>query len=92
MPNNVRPTAESVLNSGLHGRQQREERGIQKIDLKRARRYGMKEPAKNGRIKYTYGGIVFIYDPRDNQEVTSYPSKDVASNSSGTTMTNPIIL
>lgn len=92
MPGDVRPTAESVLNSGLHGRQRREERNIQKIDLQRARRYGMEEPARNGRIKYTFGGVVFIYDPCTNREVTSYKSKDAAPDTSGTKMADPVIL
>ncbi len=70
----------------------REERDIQKIDLQRARRYGMCEPAKFGRLKYTYGGVVFIYDPANNQEVTSYSSRDPAPESSGTKNAMPIIL
>lgn len=86
------PTAQSVLESSLHGRQRREERGIQKIDLQRARRYGMKEAGRFGRLKYTYGGVVFIYDPHRNREVTSFKSQDVALASSGTRATEPIIL
>ena len=88
----LRPTAESVLESGIHGRQRREEREIQKIDLQRARRYGIQEPARNGRVKYTYGGIVFIYDPKRNIEITSYKATDMALKSSGTMCTQPIIL
>ena len=88
----LRPTAESVLESGIHGRQRREEREIQKIDLQRARRYGIQEPARNGRVKYTYGGIVFIYDPKRNREITSYKATDMALKSSGTMCTQPIIL
>ena len=70
------PTALSVLQSGTHGRERRLERQIHKVDLQRARRYGMEEKQRNGRIRYTYKGIVFIYDPYDNREVTSFPSKD----------------
>ena len=81
-----------MLNSGLHGRLRRQERNIQKIDLQRARRYGMKEPARDGRVKYTYGGVVFIYDPQQNREVTSYKAPDAAPTSSGTKNSQPIIL
>jgi len=94
MPNNYRnsrATAASTLLSGVHDRQRREERGIQKIDLQRARRYGMKEFQDNGRIRYTYGGIVFIYCPRKKTAVTSWPIKG-ASNRSGTKVTTPIML
>ncbi len=89
----------SILHSAAHGRQCREERQIEKIDLQRARRYGMKEKARNGRLKYTYGGVVFIYDPVSNSEVTSYKSRDNNDNymsssslSSGTKVAKPIIL
>ena len=82
----------SSLASGVHGRQRRHERNIEKIDLQRARRYGMKEAGKNGRIKFTYGGVVFIYDPIYNREVTSFPSPDVALETSGTKCAQPILL
>ena len=82
----------STLLSGAHGRQRREERNIEKIDLQRAKRYGMKEKSHTGRDKYTYGGIVFIYDPRRKREVTSFPSSDKSCRSSGTKCTEPIIL
>ena len=87
-----RATALSTLLSGTHGRDRREERGIEKIDLQRARRYGMKESAHNGRHKYTYGGIVFIYDPLRNREVTSFPSKDASLSTSGTQVAQPVLL
>ena len=57
----ARETVDSTLLSAVHDRQRRGERGIEKIDLQRARRYGMREYQDNGRIKYTYGGVVFIY-------------------------------
>ena len=87
----ARETAASSLLSGVHDRQRREERGIEKIDLQRARRYGMKEQQSNGRIRDTYGCIVFIYCPRQNRAVTSFPTKG-ASNRSGTKVTTPIML
>ena len=82
----------STLLSAAHGRQRRLERNIQKIDLQRARRYGMKEKTRKGREKYTYGGIVFIYDPKRKREVTSFPSNDNSCISSGTQCIEPIIL
>lgn len=82
----------SALVSATHGRQRRQERNIQKIDLQRARRYGMKEDGRNGRIKYTYGGVVFIYDPYHNREVTSFPSPDPSLATSGTKCSQPILL
>ncbi len=82
----------SALQSVAHGRQRRKERNIDKIDLQRAKRYGMVESARGGRLKYTYGGIVFIYDPATNTEITSYPSKDSALSTSGTRVAKPIIL
>ena len=89
----ARETAASTLLSGVHDRQRREERGIEKIDLQRARRYGMKEYQDNGRIKYTYGGVVFIYCPRKNRAVTSWTQvKGIASDKSGTKVSTPIML
>ena len=85
-------TVDSTLISGLHGRQRRVERNIEKIDLQRARRYGMKEKGKNGRLKYTYGGIVFIYDPYSNKEVTSFPSRDEVGTTTGTCHSKPVEL
>ena len=49
----ARETAASTLLSGVHDRERREERGIEKIDLQRALRYGTKEDGKKGREKYT---------------------------------------
>jgi len=79
--------------SGDHGRERRLERNIEKIDLKRAKRYGMAEPSRHRRIKYTYGGIVFIYDPIKNCEVTSWKLPiEQASDTSGTKVFKPTIL
>ena len=90
-----RDTALSTLLSGTHGRDRREERGIEKIDLQRARRYGMKEADPQGnpdRAKYTYGGIVFIYDAVRRREVTSFPAKDISLATSGTKVAQPVLL
>ena len=86
-------TVDSTLVSAAHDRQRRSERRIQKIDLQRARRYGMAEHQTNGRIKYTYGGVVFIYCPIMNAAVTSWKvSEHLVSQTSGTTVTQPIHL
>ena len=92
MASNNNKTELSSLLSTNHGRDRREERGIQKIDLQRARRYGIQESSRKGRLKFTYGGIVFIYDPKRGNEITSFPSRDIASESSGTQVTVPIML
>jgi hypothetical protein len=44
------------------------------------------------REKYTYGGVVFIYDSEANREVTTFPSRDFSSDCSGTKCTKPIML
>jgi hypothetical protein len=38
------------------------------------------------------GGIVFIFDPYDNSEVTSFPSHDFSNEESGTKVAKPILL
>lgn len=96
MPSAVKQdTVLTTLLSALHGRERREERGIDKIDLQRARKYGMRERARNGCYKYTYGGVVFIYDQKTNTEVTSWISSDASINpdpGSGTRVMKPILL
>jgi hypothetical protein len=83
----------TTLVSGTHGRERRLERNVEKIDLQRARRYGIAEPSRRGRIKYTYGGVVFIYDPKKNIEITSWQlNKQWSSESSGTKVFKPVIL
>ena len=82
----------SSLVSGVHGRERRVQRNISKVDLKNARRYGMQEEGNFGRKKYTYGGVVFIYDEVKNQEVTSFKAPDFASAKSGTLCAKPLHL
>lgn len=84
--------ADSLLLSTTHDRQRREERGVLKIDLQNARRYGIEESSYKGRIKLTFGGVVFIYDPKTGRSITSFVSKDLCSNTSGTKVTLPVIL
>jgi hypothetical protein len=52
----------------------------------------MSEKADKGRIKYTYGGVVFIYCPIRNKEITSYPSSDKTGDLTGTKFSKPILL
>lgn len=85
-------TADSSLLSGDHGRQRRKQRLIRKDDLKRARRYGMREAARFNRLKMTWGGVVFIYDPATNQEVTSFEDSAGAGVFSGSRFTEPIVI
>ena len=80
------------LLSNDHGRKRRSERGIEKVDLQRAKKYGLKEKAYNGCYKYTYGGVVFIYDNVRKREVTSYMSCDKSSSRSGTLFCKPVEL
>ncbi|GAX27845.1 hypothetical protein FisN_13Hh048 [Fistulifera solaris] len=84
------PTAASSLLSGSHGRHRRQQRNIKKLDLQRARRYGMKENARFNRIKFTHAGTVFIYDPLKNKEITSYPA--AAGKYTGSAFEKPIHL
>lgn len=66
-------TADSALESTLHDRERREERGIEKVTLQEARRYGMKEKQrKRDIVKYYYAGHVFVYNERTNKAITSY--------------------
>ncbi len=51
----------------------------------------MMEYQDNGRIKYTYGGVVFIYCPGKNVAVTSWKLNN-ASETSGTKVAEPSLL
>jgi Mg-chelatase subunit ChlD len=84
--------AESELLSTHHDRERRQQRQIQKIDLLRARRFGMCEPGRGGRLKYTLGGKVFIYDPRSNKAVTSFDNRDKGGESSGSKFVDPVMI
>ena len=86
------PTSQETLISCTHGRERRVEREIQKIDLQRARKYGMKEENRFGRWKFTYGGIVFITDSTCTKEITCFPSKDVSRGCSGSKFATPTLL
>lgn len=52
----------------------------------------MKEEARWGAEKFTYGGFVFIYNPQKNLAITSYPSTDGTGKSTGTRFAKPVVL
>ena len=54
-----------------HARQRREERGIDKKDLKEALKYGEELPCRYGR-KYKYKGLIYIVDRRRKKGITCY--------------------
>jgi len=88
-------TSNSVLLSTVHDRQRRAERQIEKITLKEARRYGMRETQNDGRIKYSYAGHVFIFDPKQNKAITSWKidaRKKHKDPNSGTRFYKPILI
>ena len=91
-PSHLGSVAHSDLESTLHDRQRRQERQIKKIDQQRARRFGMREPGRHGRIKYTLGGMVFIWDPVQNRSVTSWQIENGEIPKTGTRYTDPVML
>ena len=60
--------------SSTHGRLRREQRDIDKRDLKKALKYGKPEKSWGRRWSIDYDGITFITDPSMRQEVTAFPS------------------
>ncbi|KAG7341585.1 alpha-kinase family protein [Nitzschia inconspicua] len=84
--------ANSVLFSTDHDRLRRMERQIDKITLQEARRYGMSEKQRKGRIKYTYAGHVFIYDKKKNRAITSWKTESRPCTKSGTKFYKPILI
>ncbi|KAL7559487.1 hypothetical protein ACA910_010303 [Epithemia clementina (nom. ined.)] len=62
----------SELGSTSHNRDRRQKRGIEKLDLLKARRFGMMEKGRYGRLKYTYQGKVLIWDPKKNRAITCW--------------------
>ena len=70
-------TSDISLLSHTHGRERREERGIDKRELKEAVKYGRREKANPGRRgetrwKYTHKGIVYVTDESSRHEITSW--------------------
>ena len=84
----------SELHSTLHDRQRRNQRMIGKEDQLRARRYGMCELGRNGRLKYTYNGKILIWCPVSNRAITCWnvPPHERGPETSGTSHTDPILI
>jgi len=89
-------TQDSALGSTQHDQERREERDIQKITQLEARRYGMAEKQKKGRIKFTYAGHVFIWNSKANKAITSWKENQdeskVKKHVSGTRFVKPIMI
>jgi hypothetical protein len=60
--------------SSTHGRLRREQRDIDKRELRRAVKYGTRERAWGQRWRFEYDGIVFITDESMRREVTAFPA------------------
>ena len=78
-------TSSLTLISHAHGRERREERGIEKRALQAAVKYGVREPANPGRAgdqrwRFTHEGVVFITDVTCKHEITSWKLNDGAVN------------
>ena len=74
-------TADITLLSSLHGRQRRSERGIEKLELQAAIKYGRKERAHPGRDgaerwRFTHNGVMYITDATCRHEITSWRLDD----------------
>ena len=70
-------TKDITLLSHQHGRQRRNERGIEKLELQAAIKYGRKERAHPGRDgaarwRFTHKGVVYVTDATCRHEVTSW--------------------
>ena len=72
------PTSAIDFVESEHGRLRRRQRGIDKKDLQRAMKYGMRKiqgrRTQEGHSisKYTYNDIVYVVDDITHQEITSY--------------------
>eukprot|EP00752_Nemacystus_decipiens_P007214 g6457.t1 len=71
-------TSDIPFFSSLHGERRRDERGIDRRDLKAAIKHGKKQPAKRDprtgakRWRYSYADIIYITDETSTQEITSW--------------------
>jgi hypothetical protein len=79
----VARTSNVTINSHLHGRVRRAERGIDKRELQAAVKNGRKEAANPGRLgdlrwRYTLGGVVYITDETSRHEITSWRIDDAS--------------
>jgi len=76
-------TSNVTINSHLHGRVRRAERGIDKRELQAAVKNGVKEAANPGRLgdrrwRYTYQGVTYITDETSRHEITSWRIGDAS--------------
>jgi hypothetical protein len=69
-----RQTSLVTVLSWEHGRMRRDQRDIDKRDLQKALKHGVKSRDFGGRFKCEYDGIVFITDSTFRQEITSFPA------------------
>ena len=65
-------TFDISLVSTDHGRERRSQRGIEKIDLKTAVKYGKREQSSNGKWKFTFADTVLITDSTCTIEISSW--------------------
>lgn len=78
-------TSAVTINSHTHGRERRTERGIEKRELQKAVKEGVKEPANPGRTgdkrwRFTHNGVVYITDDSCKHEITSWRLDDGSIN------------
>lgn len=74
MTSTSKDTSFITILSSPHGRLRREQRDIDKRDLRRARKYGTRTRCWGNRWCFEYDGITFITDGSMRREVTAYPS------------------
>ncbi|CAM9412037.1 unnamed protein product [Ectocarpus sp. 13 AM-2016] len=77
-PDGIPVTSDMPFFSSLHGRERRALRGIARIDLQSAVKYGKKQQASPDRAtgarrwRYTHANIVYITDETSTKEITCY--------------------
>lgn len=77
-PDGIPGTSDMPFFSSLHGRERRALRGIARIDLQSAVKYGKKQQASPDRAtgarrwRYTHANIVYITDETSTKEITCY--------------------
>ncbi|PNW88703.1 hypothetical protein CHLRE_01g040950v5 [Chlamydomonas reinhardtii] len=74
-------TSAVTLISHTHGRERREQRGIERRELQEAVKHGRRERANPGRDgsvrwRYTHKGVVYITDQHSRHEITSWRLND----------------
>jgi Mg-chelatase subunit ChlD len=77
LSNNNIPTSQVTFIEAAHGRLRRQQRGIDKRDLQRAKKYGTRRRGRNRpngdpTSVYTYNDITYIVNDKTGEEVTCY--------------------